>query len=100
MSSGVRDILSHLLVLGKPHSDSAETVCHSQTWGHLQKVSPKHDSHTHFPSNQGFISLCEQRRFTWLKYAFELNKGFSHKKTLNKRECEACKLGQAVTQSQ
>lgn len=43
MSGRVRDILPHLLVLGEPHPDSAETFCHSQTRGRLQKVSPHHD---------------------------------------------------------
>ncbi|XP_069013731.1 phospholipase ABHD3 isoform X2 [Embiotoca jacksoni] len=37
MSRSVRDLLPHLLVLGEPHPDSAETLCHSQTWGCLQK---------------------------------------------------------------
>lgn len=78
MSGGVRDLLPHLLVLGEPHPDSAETLCHSQTWGRLQKVSPHHDIHHSiffFSSYQGFISPCKQTCFTWLKCAFELKKG-------------------------
>lgn len=46
MSGGVGDLLPHLLVLGEPHSDPAEALCHRQTWGHLQEVSPRQDWRT------------------------------------------------------
>lgn len=74
MSSSVRDLLPHLLVLGEPHPDSAETFRHSQTGGHLQKVSPRCDwcANCHFhPLSLYFISplnqFCSARDFSITK---------------------------------
>lgn len=43
MSSGVGDLLPHLLVLGEPHSDSPQTFCHRKARGNIQEVSPPRD---------------------------------------------------------
>ena len=39
MSGGFRDLLPHFLVLGESNPDTVETFRHSQTRGHLHKVS-------------------------------------------------------------
>lgn len=41
MPHRVGDLLPHLLVLGEPHPNAAQTLCHGQAWSGLQEVSPK-----------------------------------------------------------